>query len=144
MKKNIALLSATLFLMCVSFSAASVAGTFNTHCFGSIDDCSSKIADLITDKFIATFPSDKWTIVIVNDFHVFSDGGGAGFSVVGVVPRQKITSVPKKRFNRITTIGGRNINAYEATKYNVEILRLAVQDMMAACDQTKNCTIYMP
>src|SRR4051812_18917824 len=55
-------------------------------------ECKGLFSDLLTQKFLARFPSDKWEIFVYADTYPFGDGKATSQAVVGVVP------IPKEKF----------------------------------------------
>ena len=129
-------------LICIS----SYAGDFRVSCFSSLSDCSTKVADLVTDKFTQRFPKSHFKIAVVAEFQRYSDGGGVGYAVAGVSPvlKDNTTQFPISRFASTVRIKDRKMSPYDVTKETEELLRSAVEQLMAACDSSPSCDVHTP
>lgn len=123
------------------------AGPFACTAYGSLG-CSKHIEDLVTDKFTAKFPIEKFTIVTVYEFQTHSDGGGVGYAIAGVVPKisdpEKYGNLglfPTRRFATTRRVTGNEVKPGQKTQHELEIMRRAVELMMAACDREPDCNI---
>ena len=120
------------------------AGEFSLQCYASINDCATIARDLVTTKFTTKYPSKRWDIVVIADFQRYSNGGGVGFAVAGVVPTGT-GQAPVRRVSATIRIDDtRKIDANGETDLTVEVLRDAVTELMAACDRSSKCDIYTP
>ncbi|BET27603.1 hypothetical protein EV673_1725 [Limnobacter thiooxidans] len=131
----------------VSMSFSSHAGEFSCSLYGNVD-CAEHIKKLVTDKFTSKFPSTKFEIVAVSEFQVYSDGGGVGYAVVGVVPKVSesdkygnLSLFPIRRFSATRRITGQDISPYQKTQNEIEVLQSAVEGMMEACHRDKACNV---
>jgi hypothetical protein len=134
-----------LFVLCMLVVPAVSAGEYWCHSFGK-NGCTEHIADIVTDRFTSKYPSDKFMIVAIYQFMVYSDGGGVGYAVAGVVPRVRvngteITQVPARRFNATKRLNGKNVDARQQNVLEIETMRSAVDSLMAECDREKNCDL---
>jgi len=125
-------------------SMSCFAGQFRVACYGDVYDCAPKVADIVTDKFIKSFPASKFTIVAIVDFQRYSAGGGVGYAVAGVSQNAKgePTQVPLKRFSPTIRVTDGNVSPSQVTRELDELLRRAVEEMMAECERSPNCDIY--
>ena len=123
--------------------------TFSAHCFSNVPKCSDSISDIVTEKFMARFPSDKWRIVIFSEAHHYSDGTAVAFSLAGVAPRtlaadgKLFTQFPANRFTRSFKTDG-SVSTREVHRLELQLLRSAVEDLMAECDRQPRCDVYTP
>lgn len=124
----------------------SYAGEFRVSCFSSLSDCASKVTDLVTDKFTQRFPASRFKIAVVAEFQQYSDGGGVGYAVAGVSPvlKDNTTLFPIRRFASTVRIKDRTMSPYDVTKETEELLRRAVEQLMAACDSSPSCDVHTP
>jgi hypothetical protein len=134
-----------LFVLCMLVVPVAPAGEFVCASFGN-DGCSVHLKDIVTDRFTSKYPADKFKLVAIYEFLTYSNGGGVGFAVVGVVPRMRvngveITQVPKPRFTSTRRLNGNHIDARQRTVLQIETLRSAVDDLMSECDREKNCDL---
>lgn len=120
------------------------AGEFRVSCFSELNDCSSIVTDIITDKFIAHFPASHWKIVVIAEFQPYSDGGGVGFAIAGISPAPTPTLAPLHRFTATTRIVDRRIGPYDRTSETRELIRRAVENLMSKCDLSQECDVYTP
>jgi hypothetical protein len=131
-------------LASLSFSA--FAGNFHAVGLGSGVDISGNISDLVSDKFIAKFPATKYSITVIYDFHTYTDGGGVGFAVAGVTPRNQDASkgwyyAPYHRYTSTRRMTGQSINSYKKNELTIEVIRQAVELLMAECDKSPTCDV---
>lgn len=128
------------------FSLPSMAGEFRVHCFGPVSNCATKVNDIVTDKFSQRFPATRYQIAVVAEFQPYSNGGGVGYAVAGISPvlKDNTTQFPINRFSATTRIIDRKISPYDVTKETEELLRRAVEQLMAACDRSPSCDVYTP
>jgi hypothetical protein len=131
-------------LIAVFFSSLSCAGEFRVHCFTDLSDCASKVSDIVTDKFTNRYPVARYKIVVLSEFLPYSDGGGVGFAVAGVSPLLKdgAGQIPSRRYTSTIRIVDRSMSAFDVTKKTEELLRSAVEQLMAACERSVNCDVY--
>jgi hypothetical protein len=121
------------------------AGEFRATCYGNVN--ASLFKDIVTDKFTEKYPSSRFTIVVISNFQRYSNGGGVGFAVAGVVPKngnsKNYEFVPIHRFMATTarTAAGEHLTAKEAVEKEKETARDAVADLMSACDLSPNCEV---
>lgn len=134
-----------LFVLCMSVVPAVSAGEYRCHSFGK-NGCTEHIADIVTDRFTSKYPADKFKLVAIYQFMDYSDGGGFGFAVAGVVPRiridgAEIAQIPARRFIATQRLNGKNIDARQRNVLEIETMRSAVDNLMAECDRDKNCDL---
>lgn len=136
--------AAIIGLASLSFSVS--AGEYFCHGFGDAG-CSEHITNVVTEKFTAKFPAKKYKIVVIYDFHTYSDGGGVGFAAAGVAPRLEgkysdRSLVPKWRFIATTRIDNtRKLSPYDKTNEKIELIQRAVQNLMEDCERSPSCDI---
>lgn len=123
-----------------------MAGEFRLSCFSDVSDCADKVSHIVTDKFTKKFPANRFQIAVIAEFQKYSDGGGVGYAIAGVttIPKDKSTIIPKNRYASTTRIVNSNISAYDVTKETEELLRRAVENLMADCDRSPSCDVYIP
>lgn len=126
---------------------ASHSGEFSVTCSYTNDNigkCASVLTDLVTDKFIAKFPSTKYEIFVHSNMLSFSDGGFASYAVAGVVLRNS-GQFPLNRFSS-TKINGtdKNFNAVDLANYELQVYRSAVKSLMDQCEISPDCNVYIP
>jgi hypothetical protein len=131
-------------IIILAFALPQVAhADFSVQCYAPISRCAGPIADLVTEKFVKSFPDKKWQIAVIAEFHTYSDGGGVGFAVAGVVPKNS-GLVPLKRFSASIRIDRtRKVGAMEVENLVLDVYREAVSQLMAACERTKDCDVYL-
>ena len=136
---------AILSLGFVSFFAH--AGPFSCTSYGTAG-CAKNIEDLVTDKFTSKYPKNKFEIVAVYEFQTYTDGGGVGYAVVGVVPKIKksdqygtLSLFPSNRFSATRRVTGHHVSPYQKTQYEVDMLRSAVESLMEACNRDRDCNV---
>lgn len=130
-----------------SLSVSASAGQFSCIAYGDVG-CAEHIQDIVTDKFATKYPSKKYAIVTVYDFQQYSDGGGVGFAIVGVVPKKpkseknsELSYMPIRRWTVTQRNTGNSLSAGEITKIKIDILRDAVAHMMESCSNDVDCNI---
>jgi hypothetical protein len=130
-------------------AAAAMDHTYSAHCFSGIPSCAESINDLVTDRFIARFPSDKWRIVIFSDVHQYSDKSAVAVALAGVAPRTKgqdgrsATQFPVNRFVRTIKSDGA-VGPMDMQNLERAVIRDAIEDLMAKCDLLSKCDVYTP
>jgi hypothetical protein len=141
--KRILRIAAIIGLASVAISAS--AGQFHTLGSGTGIDIADNIKDLVSEKFTAKYPASKYTIHVIYDFQVYTDGGGVGFSVAGVVPRpqknDKWFYTPDLRFVSTRRVVGQSINSYEKNDMTIQVIRSSIEFLMAECDKLPKCDI---
>lgn len=134
---------------CKILAADDSKGMFSCHAYGDAG-CAEHIRDLVTDKFTARFPYQKYEIVAIYDMQLMSNGGGVGFAIVGVSPKLSDSKrslgngslMPSRRFTSTSRVAaGERINPYQRTKYEISDLRDAVEAMMEACEREASCNV---
>jgi hypothetical protein len=134
-----------LFVICMFAVEIVSAGEFRCSSFGK-NGCTQHINDIVTERFTSKYPIEKFQIVAIYDFREYSDGGGVGFAVVGVVPRIRvnsveITQVPTRRYHATKRLVGANVGPRQQAALEIETLRTAVDNLMAECDRLKDCDL---
>lgn len=127
-----------------SLGFAASAGQFSAIGSGTGIDIAENIADLVSDKFTNRYPVSQYSIHVIYDFQTYSDGGGVGFAVAGVVPRAKSKDwvyTPIGRYVVTQRFNGKAIGPKEKFQLTVETIRLSVEHMMAECDASPKCDI---
>ena len=96
----------------------------------------------MTEKFIARFPPDKWTIFVYADTYPFGDGKATSQAVVGVVPisKEKFIYFPNQTSSHIVTTP-RLSSGYDKQDVERKTIRRAVEKLMASCNEVKNCDL---
>lgn len=122
-------------------SSAASAGNFSYYCDTEVS-CNQLFNDLVTDKFIKKYPDGKWEIFVLTSMAHFSDGSASGTAIIGVRPLRKddLNVLPTRKFYRN---GYReNLeNTYAFKEFEKNLIRNAITDMMAKCDDTPSCDI---
>jgi hypothetical protein len=128
---------AALFVATVSAHA----GAFSFNCSTDVS-CSDLLSDVVTEKFTTKFPNDIYEIFVLSHTSVFSNGTSASYAVVGVVPKSKLSHyfAPNRSWDSVSYYGSLG-NAYDKQNKSREIIRKAVESMMAACEDSKGCEI---
>lgn len=129
------------------FQPVSQAGEFSVACTyknKNLQECASVVADLVTDKFIARFPSSRYQIFVHSNIMSFTNGGFSAYAVSGVVPRNS-GQFPVVRFSS-TNINGsdKRFGAVELSNYELETYRAAVKNLMEECEISPDCDVYSP
>jgi hypothetical protein len=123
------------------FSMNAHSETANSTCRANVE-CTGLFNDLVTDKFLAKFPSDRWTIFVYADTYVFGDGKATSQAVVGVVPisKEKFIYFPNQTSSHIVTTP-RLSAGYDKQDVERKTIRRAVEKLMASCNEVKNCEL---
>ena len=120
------------------------AGEFGVECYADINDCGAVLHEVVTSKFTSKYPFSNWRIVVIAEFQRYSDGGGVGYAVAGVVPKGS-SQVPVNRFSTTLRVDNtRKVTAKDASDFTLRVYRDVVADMMAACDESATCDLYIP
>lgn len=135
-----------LLFMFLFVSSNAIAGEFRIHCFYDQGRCSALITDIVSDRFLARYPPDKWQIIVISEVHRFSNGGGTAFAVTGVSPfssGSKSTSIPAYRFSSVVNVPGpRQLTSRESVDELEGVVRRAVESMMTACETSRECRLH--
>ncbi|MCK7499002.1 MAG: hypothetical protein MZW92_57225 [Comamonadaceae bacterium] len=126
--------------------ATAAAGTFRVACSYENDNlskCASVVSDIVTDKFIAKFPSDRYSIFVHSDIHSYSNGGYVAYAVTGVVPTGS-SQFPIRRFSATTLEREKRADRAKLGEVELENFRDAVKQLMDHCDLSPDCDIYIP
>lgn len=120
----------------------SFAGTFRYACGASEVNCDGLFNDIVTDKYIAHYPAEKFEIFVYSKNVPYSDGSGVTQTIVGVVERNNstYTHFPNSWWTRTDYFENMG-NAYKKTERLQQSVRTAIQNMMAACQDSPNCKI---
>lgn len=123
---------------------------FSIHAYGETPastcranvECKGLFNELVTDKFLARFPPDKWSIFVYADTYVFGDGKATSQAVVGVVPvsKEKFAYFPNQTSSHIVTTP-RLSSGYDKQDVERKTIRRAVEKLMASCNELKNCDL---
>ncbi|MHB1870276.1 MAG: hypothetical protein ACYCT1_05405 [Steroidobacteraceae bacterium] len=131
-------------IFALAYSAPSVAGEFYTSCYSDIS-CSPNITDVVADRFTTRFPSSQYEIVAYVDSNTLGDGKSIAFATVGVTPRTddrygQMSLFPVRRFSVYWhgSLGNKTLQIEE-----IDVLRMAVANMIKSCAKTKNCDILI-
>lgn len=131
-----------IFLFTVAgFSIPSYGDTSISSCRTNAG-CKELFSDLVTEKFRARFPPDKWEIFVHADTYSFGDGKATSHAIVGVVPiaREKFAYFPNQTSTHIVTTP-RISSAYDKQDVERKTIRRAVELLMAGCAERKNCDL---
>ena len=122
-------------------SATASAGSFSYRCQTDVS-CDSLFSDIVTDKYVKYYPADKWQIYVLTSMAHYSDGMASGTAIVGVRPIRKdnLNVLPANRFFR-NGYRANVENAYALNDFEKELIRNAVTDMMAKCNEQQKCQI---
>lgn len=139
-------LGAALVLGLLCIAAPASAGVYSVNWYADVPDASALVRDIVTDRFTEKFPADDWNIVVVAEFHAYSDGGGVGYAVAGVAPKvnSPMALFPIRRYSSTTRIVNRTVGPREQREQTEDLIRRAVEQLMAACDASATCEVYNP
>jgi hypothetical protein len=136
-----------VFAISLAVTRLAFAGEFAVHCSYKTDgikDCASVISDVVTEKFMAKFSSNKFEIFVHSHVSGFSDGGFAAYAVTGVVPINS-GQFPVLRFSSTHINGGdKQYNRVELANLELKAYRTAVRKLMEQCEISLNCDVYAP
>jgi hypothetical protein len=129
------------------FSQGAAAGEFSVACSytnENVKGCANKIADLVTDKFVAKFPAAEYQIFVHSDIHNYTDGGYAAYAVAGVVPKG-LGQFPISKFAS-SNINGTNkmFTRIQLADQELKTFRKAVSNLMEQCEISPTCDVYVP
>jgi hypothetical protein len=139
-------------MVCVYLAAISLAATqqafagdFSVFCSyknSNLEKCASVVSDVVTDKFVAKFPADKFQIFVHSNVMAFTDGGFSAYAVAGVIPKDS-AQFPVRTFSS-TQINGteRKFNQIELANVELETYRAVVRNLMENCEISPNCDVY--
>lgn len=115
--------------------------TTSSTCRANVE-CKGLFNELVTDKFLARFPPDKWEIFVYADTFVFGDGKATSQAVVGVVPisKEKFVYFPNQTSSHIVTTP-RLGTGYDKQDVERKTIRRAVEKLMVSCNEQKNCDL---
>jgi hypothetical protein len=132
--------AAALVLIC----SGAHAGEFGVECYADVNGCADVLNEVVTSKFTSKYPLSNWRIVVIAEFQRYSDGGGVGYAVAGVVPKGS-SQVPVNRFSATLRVDNtRKVTAKDRSDFTLQVYRDAVAEMMAACDESSTCDLYIP
>jgi len=128
-------------------AAGAQAGEFAVSCQYKNDNlqkCASVVSDLVTDKFVAKFPANRFQIFIYSNIMDFSNGGYSAYAVAGVIPKGS-GQFPIRRFAN-TSINGsdKRFSAVDLANTELEVYRAAVKALMDQCEISPACDVYVP
>jgi hypothetical protein len=105
-------------------------------------ECKGLFNDLVSQKFLARFPAEKWEIFVYADTYVFGDGKATSQAVVGVVPisNEKFAYFPNQTSSHIVTTP-RLSSGYDKQDVERKTIRRAIEKLMASCNEQKNCDL---
>jgi len=129
-------------VMLIASSFSVYAGRYSYNCWMTDISCDGLFRDMVSDKFTAKFPHDRFEIFVYAKTHAFSDGSGVSYSIVGVVPmlNQSYKFFPNRVWRNVTYF--KNVgDSYAQKSHSREVIRKSIQAMMADCDYSKNCDI---
>lgn len=160
-----------LALIAVVLSMNAVADTYPVECPKFYPECSGAIVENLSAKFLEKYPATDWKIVMpVTRVMRMGNGSLKAYWSIAVVPKDSEISTnamvtdfrakkPKKDFYSakdaaaIAAIGHPDFNGEmfdEARFYKAGmtltpiLLREATSKMVAECDKTPECTLYVP
>jgi hypothetical protein len=115
--------------------------TLSSTCRANVE-CKGLFNDLLTDKFLARFPADKWEVFVYADTLPFGDGRATSQAIVGVVPvsKEKFAYFPNQTSSHLITTP-RVSNAFDKKDVERKTIRRAVEKLMASCNELKNCDL---
>lgn len=119
----------------------SIAAPFSFYCRSDVR-CDGLLDDLVTDKFTSRYPHTKWRIFVESHPYSFGDGAGAAHASVGVTSAGtgKQIILPGKTLGHLLT--RENVkSAYAKQQIERDVIRAAVEALMAQCDDSKNCDV---
>jgi hypothetical protein len=130
-----------LFLAVFVCSASGYGEAVNSTCRANVE-CKGLFNDLLTDKFLLRFPSDKWEIFVYADTYVFGDGKATSQAVVGVIPisKENYAYFPNQTSSHIVTTP-RLSNGYDKQDVERKTIRRAIEKLMVTCNELKNCDL---
>lgn len=123
-------------------AAAAQAGTYSYLCNTNVK-CDELFSDLVTERFTTRYNSNKWELFVVADFIRYSDNTGSGMALVGVRPRagKNDTGIFPSRYWTYHRYSPTVKTAYDVAEEEKQVIRSAVTELMAACDNTQNCKL---
>lgn len=135
-----------IFSLCATASASVYAGAFNVVCSYSNDNlsaCADVVSDIVTDKFLARFPNQTFSIFVHSDIHSYSNGGYVAYAVAGVVPKGS-SQFPIRKFSSSTLERQKRGDTLTLANVEKENFRDAVKQLMDQCEVSPNCEVYIP
>ena len=135
-----------LFTLSIIAATPVQAGAFNLVCSYSsanLSACAEVVSDLVTDKFLAKFPNQTFSIFVHSDVHSYSSGGYVAYAVAGVVPKG-LSQFPLRRFSSSTIERNQRGDALTLANVEKENFRDAVKQLMDQCEISPTCDIYTP
>lgn len=127
-------------------AAAAQAGPFRMVCsyqYESLSKCAEMTNDIVTERFTAKFPADRFTIFVHSDLHSYSNGGYVAYAVAGVVPTGSL-QFPLRRYSTTTFERERRADHLRLAEVEKENFRDAVKQLMDKCDLSPTCDVYVP
>lgn len=127
-------------------SSPTKAGEFSIDCsykFDMLSRCAEVISDIVTDKYIAKFPSNKFSIFVHSDIHAYSNGGFVAYAVAGVVPIASY-QFPRKRYATTTMEREKRVGQLILAEVEKENFRDVVKQLMDDCEISTSCDVYVP
>jgi hypothetical protein len=130
-----------LLIALVGFISPTYSQTSGSTCRANVE-CQGLFNDLVTQKFLARFPSDKWQIFVYADTYPFGDGKATSQAVVGVVPmsKERFIYFPNQTSSHIVTTP-RLSSGYDKQDIERKTIRRAIEKLMASCNELKNCDL---
>lgn len=117
------------------------AGEFRYSCSTNVD-CNNLFTDLVSEKFMNRYPAKNWEIYVLSDSLQYTNAGASGVALVGVrrYRADGLFVVPKQRYARHQYSPSVS-NSYEQNDFERQMIRNALEVMMADCDSKPNCNI---
>ena len=108
----------------------------------NLSRCALLVADIVTAKFTARFPSTSYEIFAHSNIQEFSNGGFSAYAIVGVIPRNS-GQFPLRTYSSTTIDGsGKIYSLVELSEIELRVYRQAVSNMMERCEISPKCDIY--
>jgi len=117
-------------------------GQFGFTCRSDVN-CLGLFNDLVTERFTTKYSNARWRIFVQSDVYAFGDGSGAAHATVGVTPASSASAqviYPSKTWSHILT-KAQVAGAYGKQQMEREVIRSAVEALMAKCDDSPKCEL---
>ncbi len=130
---------------------AAFAGTahaqWQVDCFAKVD-CAGIIHEALDPGILATYPANRYKMVVFGSNHEFVDGGGAAYAVVGLSEKVRVAGVdltvlPLKRYSASQpwAVATDEVGQTQAL---ANALRAALDRMNQRCASAPDCPVYIP
>lgn len=133
-------------VMSLAITRTALASDFSVTCSfknDNLEKCASVISDIVSDKFIAKYPANRFQIFIHSNVMGYPVGGYSAYAIAGVIPRNS-AHFPANRFET-TDINGtdRKFSWVELANIELKVYRTAVQALMDQCEISPACDVYI-